>query len=191
MLYNDSGSQEKKTTLYKERSEEARADFIQKIKAIPPKKRVYLDESGVNQYLHRQHARSLRGTQVFGEISGKRFGRQSVISALKDKKLLAPMCYEGTCDTDLFNVWLKQELLPNLTPGHVLILDNASFHKSVATRKLVESYGCEIVFLPPYSPDLNLIEKYWANMKMRIRELLPTAVTLSAAIDLAVLSMSI
>jgi hypothetical protein len=100
---------------------------------------VYLDESGINQYLHREHARSLRGTRVFGEISGKRFGRQSVISALKGKKFLAPMCFEGTCDTDLFNVWLKQELLPTLTPGQVLILDNASFHKSIATRKLVES----------------------------------------------------
>jgi hypothetical protein len=107
-----------------------------------------LDESGINQYLHREHARSLRGTRVFGEISGKRFGRQSVISALKDKKFLAPMCFEGTCDTDLFNVWLKQELLPTLTPGRVLILDNASFHKSIATRKLVESYGVKSFFFP-------------------------------------------
>jgi isfu1 transposase len=150
-----------------------------------------LDESGVNQYLHRQPARSLRGRKVFGEISGRRFGRQSVIAALKGKKLLAPMCFEGTCDTDLFNVWLKQELLPSLTPGQVLILDNASFHKSAATRKLVESYGCEIVFLPPYSADLNPIEKYWANMKTKIRELLSVTDTLSEAFDLAILSMSI
>ncbi len=164
---------------------------MQKIESICPKKRVYLDESGINQYLHRQHGRSLRGTKVFGEISGRRFGRQSVISALKDKKLLAPMCFEGTCDTNLFNTWLKQELLPNLTTGQVLILDNATFHKSAETRKLVESYGCEIVFLPPYSPDLNPIEKCWANMKNKIRELLPTVTTLSEAFDLAILSMSI
>ena len=128
---------------------------------------------------------------MIGEISGKRFGRQSVISALNGKKFLAPMCFEGTCDTDLFNVWLKQELLPTLTPGQVLILDNASFHKSIATRKLVESYGCEILFLPPYSPDLNPIEKYWANMKTKIRELLPAVATLSKALDSVILSMSI
>ena len=162
---------------------------MQKIALIPPEKRVYLDESGINEYLHRQHARSVRGTKVFGEISGKRFGRQSIISALQDKKFLAPMCFEGTCDTNLFNVWLKQELLPNLTPGQVLILDNAS--KSATTRKLVESYGCEIVFLPAYSPDLNPIEKYWANMKTKIRELLPTSATLSQAFDSAILSMAI
>ena len=164
---------------------------MQKIESIPLDKRVYLDESGINQYLYRQHARSLRGVQVMGEISGKRFARQSVISALKDKKFLAPMCFEGTCDTDLFNVWLKQELLPKLSAGQVLILDNASFHKSVKTRKLVESYGCEILYLPPYSPDLNPIEKCWANIKAKIRELLSTAPTLSAAIDQAILSMSI
>lgn len=152
---------------------------------------MYLDESGMNEYLYRQHARSLRGIKVFGEISGKRFGRQSVVSALKDKKFLAPMCFEGTCDTDLFNAWLQQVLLPNLTPGHVLILDNASFHKSVTTRQLVESYGCEILFLPPYSPDLNPIEKYWAHMKTKIRELLPTITNLTDTFDRVVLSMSI
>ena len=145
----------------------------------------------MNRYLHRQHARSLRGTQVLGEISGKRFGRQSVISALKDKKFLAPMCFEGTCDPALFKVWLKQELLPKLTPGQVLILDNASFHKSSEVRKRVESCGCDILYLPPYSPDLNPIEKYWATMKTKRREILPTVTTLAAAIDLVVLSMSI
>ncbi len=127
---------------------------------------------------------------MYGEISGKRFGRQSVISALRGKKFLAPMCFEGTCDTNLFNVWLKQELIPSLTAGQVLILDNASFHKSAETKKLVESHGCEVLFLPPYSPDLNPIEKYWANMKTKLREFLPTVATLSAALDLAILSMS-
>jgi hypothetical protein len=58
----------------KERNEEIRAEFMQKIELIPPEKRVYLDESGINEYLHRQHARSVKGTKVFGEISGKRFG---------------------------------------------------------------------------------------------------------------------
>lgn len=124
-----------------------------------------------------------------GEISGKRFGRQSVIAALNNKKLLAPMCFEGTCNTDVLNVWLKQELLPMLTPGQVLILDNASFHKSATTQKLVESYGCKLLFLPPYSPDLNPIEKCWANMKKKIREILPRASTLLEAFDWAILSM--
>lgn len=151
--------------------------------------RVYLDESGINQYLHREYGRGIRGKKVFGEISGKRFARQSVVSALFKGKFLAPMCFEGTCDTSLFNVWLKQELIPTLIPGQVIILDNASFHKSAETRRLVEEAGCKILFLPPYSPDLNPIEKYWANMKTKVRELLPKVQTFTHALDQAILSM--
>lgn len=99
------------------------------------------------------------------------------------------MCFEGTCDTDLFNTWLKQVLIPNLIPGQVLILDNASFHKSIESRKLVEAAGCKILFLPPYSPDLNPIEKFWANMKAKVRELLPKAKSFSEALDAAILSI--
>ena len=131
----------------------------------------------------------MRGKIVLGEISGKRFARQSVISALFQGKFLAPMCFEGTCDTSLFNAWLKQALLPNLIPGQVLILDNASFHKSAESQKMVEDAGCKILFLPPYSPDLNPIEKYWANMKTKVRELLFKVKTFTEALDQAILSM--
>jgi len=126
---------------------------------------------------------------VFGEVSGKRFARQSVISALFRGKLLSPMCFEGTCDTDVFNAWLKQMLIPSLLPGQLLILDNASFHKSTESQQLVEAAGCKVLFLPPYSPDLNPIEKYWANMKSKVRELLPKVATLAEALDTAILSM--
>ncbi len=140
--------------MYRERDEEKRASFIKSLEKIPSDQRIYLDESGINQYLHREHGRSVRGEKIVGEISGKRFARQSVISALFKGKFLSPMCFEGTCDTSLFNSWLKQ----NLTAGQVLILDNASFHKSIESQKLVEAAGCNILFLPPYSPDLNPIK---------------------------------
>ena len=139
--------------------------------------------------MHREYARGMRGKIVLGEISGKRFARQSVISALFQGKFLAPMCFEGTCDTSLFNAWLKQALIPNLIPGQVLILDNASFQKSAESQKMVEDAGCKILFLPPYSPDLNPIEKYWANMKTKVRELLFKVKTFTEAPDQAILSM--
>ncbi|MDR2539034.1 MAG: transposase [Chlamydiales bacterium] len=72
-----------------------------------------------------------------------------------------------------------------------MILDHASFHKSAETRKWIESCGCKILFLSPYSPDLHPIEKYGANRKTNIRDLLPSVASLSDALDLAVLSMSI
>ena len=126
---------------------------------------------------------------MIGEISGMRFARQSFISALNKEKLLSPMCFEGTCNSELFNIWLKDVLIPSLEPGQVLILDNASFHRSVKSKELVESAGCRLLFLPPYSPDLNPIEKCWANLKAKVRELLPKLKNLSQSIDQAILSM--
>ncbi len=99
------------------------------------------------------------------------------------------MCFEGTCDTILFNTWLEKVLIPNLKPGQVLILDNASFHKSKKSKELVEKAGCKMLFLPPYSPDLNPIEKCWANMKNRMRELLPKLKNFIKSFYEAILSM--
>lgn len=156
---------------------------------IPVDQRIYLDESGVNEYLYRQYGRGFRNQKILGEVSGKRFARQSVISALFKGKFLSPMCFEGTCDTILFNIWLKKVLIPKLSPGQVLILDNASFHKSSESKRLIEAAGCKILFLPPYSPDLNPIEKFWANMKNKIKELLPKVKKFTDAFDGAILSM--
>lgn len=150
---------------------------------------MYLDESGINKYLYREYGRALKGKTITGEVSGKRFARQSVISALSGGKFLSPMCFEGTCDTSLFNAWLKQLLIPSLTPGQVIILDNASFHKSQETQKLIEEVECRVLFLPPYSPDLNPIEKYWANMKNKVRELLSKVTDFTEALDQVILSM--
>jgi transposase len=75
------------------------------------------------------------------------------------------MVYNGSCNTLLFETWVEKLLIKELKPGQVVIMDNASFHKSKKTRELIESVKCRIIFLPPYSPDLNPIEKFWANMK--------------------------
>ncbi len=85
--------------------------------------------------------------------------------------------------------WLKQVLILNLTAGQVLILDNASFHKSKESEKLIKAAGCKILFLPPYSPDLNPIEKCWANIKTRVKELFLKTRNFSEDLDAARLSM--
>ena len=99
------------------------------------------------------------------------------------------MCFQVTCNTELFNAWLQKALLPSLPKGKVLILDNASFHRSEKTKQLVEEFGCKLLFLPPYSPDLNPIEKYWANLKVKIRELLRYIGNFTEAIDKAFATM--
>ena len=177
----------KKITYYKERDENKRQAFLKVIEGISKSQLVYVDESGIEQFLCRSYARSFRGIPVYGSISGKRYERESFIAAKLDHKILAPLCYKGTCNTALFNMWVEKMLVPELSAGQIVIMDNAAFHKSLKTRELIEKKGCRLVFLPPYSPDLNPIEIFWANFKRQIRKILNQFNTLSQAIDHAFL----
>ena len=80
------------------------------------------------------------------------------------------MVFNGSCNTNIFNNWVEHFLIKELRPGQYVVMDNASFHKSYRTKELIESVGCKVIFLPPYSPDLNPIEKFWANMKRWIKD---------------------
>lgn len=133
--------------------------------------------------MSRDYAWSERGLPVIGERAGKRFARESFVAGLVNKNIVAPLCYQGTMDSTLFNFWLSNFLLPQIGNDHVLIMDNAAFHKSQNTLELVNTAGCELVFLPPYSPDLNPIEKFWANLKKKIRNNINTFGSLAMAID--------
>ena len=135
----------------------------------------YLDECGVDHRLYRESARALRGEPVYQEVSGARRQRTSIISAAQKNKLVMPMVFEGTCNTEVVDTYFAKVLLPVLPRGSVIVLDNASFHQSATTLKLVEDAGCQLLFLPPYSPDLNPIEHLWAALKTRLRKDLFTA----------------
>lgn len=134
---------------------------------------VYLDETGFDLSSARTHGRAPRGERVYGLRSGNRRPRTSLIGALVKGKLAAPMLFSGTTNTAVFNQWLEEALLPAIGRGMTLIMDNAIFHKSQATKDIVRQAGCSILFLPPYSPELNPIEQTWANLK-RQRKYHPT-----------------
>ena len=101
------------------------------------------------------------------KVSGKRFERQSIIAGLCEKTTLAPFGYYGTCNAKLFNFWLEKMLVPCLNPGQIAIMDNASIHKKNTTRSIIKQAGCKLLFLPPYSPNLNPIEHLWANTTVK------------------------
>jgi isftu1 transposase len=126
---------------------------------------VYLDETGFDLTAARTHGRAPRGQPVYGSRSGNRRPRTSLIGALVKGKLTAPMIFSGTTNTAVFNRWLEEFLLPAIGKGMTLIMDNAIFHKSQTTKDIVHKAGCSILFLPPYSPELNPIEQTWANLK--------------------------
>lgn len=120
---------------------------------------------------------------LLGKTTGKRFGRTNIVAAQCGKKILAPMTFTGSCNTKLFVAWVKQMLVPELSPGKVVIMDNASFHKSPVIKEAIEGAGCRLIYLPPYSPDLNPIEKFWANLKRWINQNLPFMEDLHKAIS--------
>ena len=115
--------------------------------------------------------------------SGKRTERISWISALREKKLFAHLTFEGSCNRNLFEAWLTECLIPQLTPGDIIVIDNAAFHKSEAIKKIVEKAGCEIWYLPAYSPDLNKIENWWAVLKIWMKQRLKEFETVRECVE--------
>ena len=97
-------------------------------------------------------------------------------------KWVAPLQYSGSTDCILFEQWFEQCLLKEIGRNKFIILDNASFHRKAQLTALAEFINCKIIFLPPYSPDLNLIENKWAWLKQKLREFLPLASSLDYAL---------
>lgn len=109
------------------------------------------------------------GERVYGLKSGRRQGRVNMIAGYRNGQLIAPFTIEGACNRTVFETWLESCLVPVLQPGEWVILDNAAFHHGGRIAELIETRGAQVVYLPPYSPDLNRIEKCWAWLKSRIR----------------------
>ena len=93
-----------------------------------------------------------------------------MIAAWCHGELFAPFTVEGACNRTVFETWLETCLIPSLRPGQVIIADNATFHKGGRIQELIEAAGCQLQYLPPYSPDLNKIERCWSWLKSRIRK---------------------
>ena len=132
-----------------------------------------------------QYARSPRGKQVICDVKGNKYQRVSMIAAQCGKDILAPLVFKGTTDAKLFNHWLETCLVPELRPGQVVVMDNYCIHKTDETQQIIKKAGCRILFLPPYSPDLNPIEHLWALIKARIRKIKNSCDDFHSAINLA------
>ncbi len=100
-----------------------------------------------------------QGQRFHALKSGRRQGRVNMIAALCEQNLLAPFTVEGACNRTVFETWLETCLLPTLVTGQVVVMDNATFHKGGRIEQLIQNAGCQLLYLPPYSPDLNKIEQ--------------------------------
>ena len=160
----------KKEVFYIERDEQKRQDFDDEISQIPPDTDiVYLDQCGVKKDISRQYGRSPAGERVYLPCNGRKAKKLNIIAALLKDKFICPTTYDWNTNSGWFLEWFEWFLLPLLTIGSVIIMDNASFHKKADVHRIAASYGCRVIFLPPYSPDKNPIEKKWANLKNWLR----------------------
>lgn len=160
----------KKTLGYAERSPIQRKAFLRLRERYRRRGLVlvYVDESGFARAVIRRYGHALRGQKIHGLRAGQSRPRTSLLAArIEGQGFDLPFLFEGTCTAAVFNRWLETWLTPRLTARHVVILDNAAFHKSATTRALIEQTGARLLFLPPYSPDLNPIEHDFANLKKR------------------------
>lgn len=132
---------------------------------------MYLDETGFDTFYYRPYAYAPKGVSVKERISGRRYQRLSLVAAQTDEGLIAPMTYDNTMDSALFEAWFEQFLLPALKQPSVIIMDNARFHRMAVLREMAQKGKHVILPLPPYSPDLNPIEKVWANIKRELRKI--------------------
>jgi len=152
-----------------EADEQKRKIYKEAIEDIPLDKLVYIDESGIEERIVKDRGWGKRSQKLTAKKSGKYYERSNVIAGYVNKEIIAPLVFYNSCNTKLFEAWVEQFLIKELKHGQYVVMDNASFHKSQRTRELIESVGCKVIFLPPYSPDLNPIEKFWANMKRWIK----------------------
>jgi len=126
---------------------------------------IYLDESGFAVDSPRTHGYSLKGVRCYDFHDWHKKGRINAIGALIKNKLLTATLFNCNIDSDIFYAWLTKDLLPKLTNNSVIVMDNAKFHKRNDMIQIIQDAGHLSLFLPPYSPDLNPIEKKWAEIK--------------------------
>lgn len=119
----------------------------------------------------RLFGRSPRGKRVNIFLPGRRYKRLNIVAAWhgKTKKIIAPYLYSWSTNSAWFLVWFTYFLLPKLNSGTLIVMDNARFHSREKLENIARLYQCRVVFQPKYSPDLNPIEKLWANLKNWLR----------------------
>ena len=141
-----------------------------------------MDETGIDSYLYRTHCYAPKGVATIGRVSGKKFRRVGIVAAKMETRILSPLQYDGTMDARLFETWFETRLLRDLPSRSVIVMDNAAFHRKKRLNCIAENHGYKVIFLPPYSPELNPIENFWAVLKSNLRKQLRTSASFDDAL---------
>tara|TARA_R110000772_G_scaffold3695_9_gene13142 strand:- start:43 stop:534 length:492 start_codon:yes stop_codon:yes gene_type:complete len=131
---------------------------------------VFVDETWASTNMARTHGRCRRGERLRMSVPFGHWKTSTLVAGLRTSGMVAPCVFDGPINGEAFTAWVEQFLAPALKLGDTVILDNLSSHKGTKARELIKAVGAELVFLPPYSPDFNPIEKAFAKLKALLRK---------------------
>jgi transposase len=137
---------------------------------LDPERLVFIDETWASTNMARRHGRCRRGERLRSGVPHGHWKTTTLVAGLRRTGMVAPMVLDGPINRDAFVAYVRHVLVPELLPGDIVIMDNLSSHKAPAARDAIEAAGATLLFLPPYSPDFNPIEKAFARLKAMLRK---------------------
>ena len=137
---------------------------------LDPSRLVFIDETWAKTNMTRTHGRSLRGERLVAKVPHGRWKTLTFIAALRCDAITAPLVLDQPINSQWFLAYVEQALVPTLKPGDVVVMDNLGSHKGRAVRQAIRKARAHLLFLPPYSPDLNPIEQVFSKLKTLLRK---------------------
>jgi len=137
---------------------------------LDPKRLVFIDETWAKTNMTPIRGWAPRGEKLVARAPFGKWRTLTFLAALRHDRIDAPCVLDGPINGESFTAWVEQFLVPTLAPGDVVIMDNLGSHKGTAVRKAIRAAGAKLLFLPPYSPDLNPIEQVFAQLKLLLRK---------------------
>lgn len=143
---------------------------------LDPKRLVFIDETGASTKMARLRGRAPRGNRCVASIPHGHWKTTTFTAGLRLGGMVAPMVLDGAMNGDAFIAYVEQVLVPELTKGDVVVMDNLPAHKVTGVRKAIEAAGARLIYLPPYSPDFNPIEMAFSKFKALLRKAAPRTI---------------
>ena len=131
---------------------------------------MFVDECGTHTSMTRLRARAPKGERAYGRVPRNRGKNTTLLASMGAQGMGPCLAVVGSTTKAVFEAYAERVLAPSLSPGRVVVLDNLAAHKGERVRRLVEARGCELLFLPPYSPDFSPIEEAFSKVKGRLRK---------------------
>jgi len=138
---------------------------------LDPAKLVFIDETGASANLARKGGRCRRGRRLRVPVPHGHYKTGTLVAGLRLCGLTAPKVYDRPLNAALFEEWVEKCLVPTLAEGDIVVMDNLPAHKGPRVEELIKAAGAELLYLPPYSPDMNPIEKAYSKLKAHLRKI--------------------